>query len=178
MDALKKAEVELTKEMFKQIDLIYTSTAIAFHRYWNWGNKRIKGLFDETTKTWNECAETNERSMLQMLEDETGIDIKRPDSDKSWHDVAYLNIEIDIGDMTKAQLIYMRQQQKKWIGCQIIACLFLSLHRKYGFAAERLTRLMLQICEIRDEFKWDRKALLKACDDETGIQLVDGEVKE
>ena len=175
MDALKKAEKELDAEMFRQIDLIYTSTAIAFCRHWSWGAKRIKGLFDETTKTWGECSSTNEMSMLQMLEEETGIELKRPDSDKSWHELAFLNAKIDLGDMSRAQIIYMRQQQKKWIGCQVLACLFLSLYRKYDFGAKRLYRLMGQIYDIRNEFSWDRKALLKACDDETGIQIVEGE---
>lgn len=39
MDALRKAELELDKEMKKQVDIIYSAAAIAFARYWNdgWG---------------------------------------------------------------------------------------------------------------------------------------------
>lgn len=33
MDALKKAEKDLNEEMFKQVDIIYSSAAIAFARY-------------------------------------------------------------------------------------------------------------------------------------------------
>lgn len=178
MDAYKKATRELEAEMERQIDLIYTSSAIAFCRYWGWKAKRIKSLFDETQKTWDECASSNNISMLQMLENETGIELKRPDSDRSWHEVAYLNTGIEMGELTAMQWIYMRQQQKKWVGCQILACMFLSLHRRQGFGPERLLRVMSQIEEIRDEFKWDRKALLKACAEETGIVLASGKVSE
>ena len=37
-DALRDAEMALQKEMEKQVDLIYSSMAIAFKRYWNWGS--------------------------------------------------------------------------------------------------------------------------------------------
>ena len=33
MDALRKAELELDKEMKKQVDIIYSAAAIAFARY-------------------------------------------------------------------------------------------------------------------------------------------------
>lgn len=178
MDALKKAEKELNDEMLKQVDIIYSSVAIAFARYWGWGSLRIRRLFDVTQAAWDECGATNDRSMLQMLEEETGIDLKMAEyPDKSWHDVAYLNTEIamDPRRMTRAQWIYMRQQQKKWIGAQVLACMLLALHRKYGFGEERMVRLLEQINGIRDEFSWNRKALIKACEEEAGVELKEGD---
>ena len=173
MDALRKAELELDKEMRKQVDIIYSSAAIAFARYWNdgWGPLRIRRIFDETLEAWNECGETNEMSMLEMLENETGIEVKIPDTDKSWHDLAFLNSKIDMGRMSRAQWIYMRQRQKQWIGAMVLACMLLALHRKYGFGPERLLRLMSQIDDIRVEFRYDRKALIKACEEEARVVL-------
>ena len=170
-DALRDAEMALQKEMEKQVDMIYSSMAIAFKRYWNWGALRIRRIFDETLEARNECGETNEMSMLEMLENETGIEVKIPDTDKSWHDLAFLNAKIDMGRMNRAQWIYMRQRQKQWIGAMVMACMFLALHRKYGFGPERLLRLMSQIDDIRIEFNYDRKALIKACEEEARVVL-------
>lgn len=165
-------------EMLKQVDIIYSSVAIAFARYWRWGPLRIRRLFDVTQAAWDECGATNDRSMLQMLEDETGIDLKMAEyPDKSRHDVAYLTTEIamDPRRMTRPQWIYMRQQQKKWIGAQLLACMLLVLHRKYGSGEERMVRLLEQINDIRDEFSWNRKALIKACKEEAGVELKEGD---
>ena len=171
MDALKKAEMELEKETKKQVDLIYSAAGIAFRRYWDWGALRIRRLFDLTVEVWHECGQTNEISMLQMLEDETGIEIKIPDTDKSWHELAYMNSKINVERMSRAQWIYMRQRQKQWVGAQAMACMFLALHRKYGFGPERLLRLMSQVDEIRNEFNYDRKLLTEACEREAGVVL-------
>ena len=53
----------------------------------------------------------------------------------------------------------------------VMACMFLALHRKYGFGPERLLRLMSQIDDIRIEFNYDRKALIKACEEEARVVL-------
>lgn len=180
MDALKKAEKDLNEEMYKQVDIIYSSAAIAFARYWDkgWGPLRIRRLFDLTQECWDECGETNEVSMLEMVENEVGIEIRIPETDKSWHDLAFLNAKIDMGRMTKCQWIYMRQRQKQWIGAMVMACMFLALHRKYGFGPERLLRLMSQIDDIRIEFNYNRKDLVKACLEEAGVRLMDSFEKE
>ena len=170
-DALRDAEMALQKEMEKQVDMIYSAMAIAFKRYWNWGALRIRRLMDKTQETWDECGSTNELSMLEMLENETGIEIRNHELGKSWHDLAYLNAKIDMGRMNRAQWIYMRQRQKDWVGPQVIACVLLSLYRKYGFGPERLLRLMSQIDDIRVEFRYDRKALIKACEEEARVVL-------
>ena len=176
MDALRKAELELDKEMKKQVDIIYSAAAIAFARYWDkgWGPLRIRRIFDETLEAWNECGETNEMGMLEMLENETGIEIRNHELGKSWHDLAYLNAKIDMGRMNRAQWIYMRQRQKDWVGPQVIACVLLSLYRKYGFGHVRCLRVLHQIEEIEREFNFDIKALKTACMEEAGVELKGG----
>lgn len=170
-DALRKAEIELEKEMYKQINIIYSAAAIAFKRYWDWGELRIKRVFKVTQDAWEECAETNDFSMLEMLENETGIEISIKETDKGWRDLAYLNAKVNIGRLNRAQYIYMRQRQKLWVGAQVMGCMFLALHRKEDFGSERLSRLMQQIYDIRDEFNWDQYKLLKACREEVGLDL-------
>lgn len=103
---------------------------------------------------------------------------KSPDAEPVWmaadnriRELAYLNAKINVGRMSKAQMVYMRQRQKKWIGAMLMACLFLSLHRKYGFGKDRLVRLMGQIHEIEAEYNFDRKKLVAACRTEARVNL-------
>lgn len=170
-DALREAETALQKELDRQVDMIYSAMALALYRYWGWRSLRIRRLMDKTQETWDECGSTNELSMLEMLENETGIEIRNHERGKSWHDLAYLNAKIDMGRMTKAQWIYMRQRQKDWIGPQVIACVLLSLYRKYGFGHVRCLRMMQQIEDVEREFHFDAKALRAACLEETGVEL-------
>lgn len=173
MDALRKAEIELDKEMHKQVDLIYSASAIAFSRHWGWGALKIRRLFDDTAATFDECGGSNDVSMLQMLENETGIELKIPNTDKSYSELAFMNtaIKMDPRKMTRAQWIYMRQRQKTWIGAMVLGCLFLALHRKYNFGYKRLVRLMGQIDEIKEEYNYNRKALVQACREVARVEL-------
>ena len=90
MDVLKRVNRELNQEMRKQVDLIYSAAAIAFARYWDkgWGPERIRRIFDKTLETWNECGATNQISMIQMLENESGIELRIPNMDKGWRELA------------------------------------------------------------------------------------------
>lgn len=82
-----------------------------------------------------------------------------------------VNRELNQEMRKQVDLIYMRQRQKKWIDAMLMACLFLSLHRKYGFGKDRLVRLMGQIYEIETEYNFDRKKLVAACRTEAGVNL-------
>lgn len=107
--------------------------------------------------------------MIQMCEAETGIEIQNGDG-AGWRDVAYLNGQ-DMGRMTDAQWLYMRQQQIKWIRPNIMACILIGLHRKYGFGFERCSRVYQQIQEIEHEFRSDKKRILRAAREEIGIDI-------
>lgn len=170
-DMLKTVEQKMQKEMETQVDMIYSAVAIALHRWWGWGAFRIRRLFELTQTTWDECAGSNEVSMLEMLENETGIEIKNHVNGKSWHELAYLNAKIDVGKMTRAQWIYMRQRQTQWIGPQVVGCVLLALHRKEGFGHERSLRILNDLQEVEREFGFDVKKLKEACLEETGVEL-------
>lgn len=55
---------------------VYASIAIALHRKYGWGFKRISDLFAESQEVWNECIQSGE-SMVEMCERLTGIDVQR-----------------------------------------------------------------------------------------------------
>ena len=171
----KSADMALQKELHRQVGIIYSAAAIALHRYWGWGKDRIISLADMTREVWHECAKTNLRSMPQMLEEETGVEVQCGDG-KSWHDLAFLNASIDTfdGKMTVPQFLYMRQQQLRWIPPNVTACILLSLYRRCGFGGDkRLPRIVSQIAGIREEFGNDADALKAACKAETGICVIE-----
>lgn len=168
--AIEKAERELDKELNIRTPLIYCSAAIALRREWGWGTKRIMNVFDQTQVIWEECSSTNAKSMIQMLDEQTGIDLRIPGSDRSWKDLAFLNGDINMR-LSPQRWLYMRRQQIKWTNAQVRACLFLSLNWAEGFGGVRIQRLTEQMDAIQQEYNCNVAELIKACKDITGVQL-------
>ena len=174
--ALQKTEMEGRK----WVRIMLAAVCIALHRGWKFGTKRLHELLLETQRIWNECAKQENVSILMMLEDETGIELKPTDDSPSYHDLVYLNgtPKEDV-EMSNAAYCYMRAQQSKWIGTMMEASMFLALYRcmDYGFSADMLVKLVKLVTEVRYEFKDDKKKLWKACQEETGINLMEYERK-
>ena len=67
------------KQLYKKIKEItpevYAGIALALHRKYGWGYKRINDLFNESQVIWNECIQTD-INMVQMCEKETGIEVQ------------------------------------------------------------------------------------------------------
>ena len=168
--AIEKAERELDRELNIQTPLIYGSAAIALRRFWGWGTKRIQKVFDQTQDIWEECSSTNAKSMIQMLDEQTGIDLRIPGSDRSWKDLAFLNADINMR-LSPERWLYMRRQQVKWTNAQVRACLFLSLNRAEGFGGTRIQRLAEQMDAVQQEYSCNVPEIIKACKDITGVQL-------
>ena len=85
----------------------------------------------------------------------------------SYKEYKFLNTAIDDGHKLSAQeWIIMRQKQKKWIECQIMACVFLGMHRKEGWGAKRVKELMDRMQQIKSEFDYDPQKLIQALMDE------------
>ena len=169
---LQKAYRKIETEGRRHCILLYSATALALHRYWDKKQKAISNLFQVSRQVWKDCASDHDHSMIQMCETETGIEIQNGDG-KSWRDVAYLNGSINPGMMSEAQWLYMRQQQVKWVRPQVMACIMVSLHRKYGFGYDRCARIYQQIQDILDEHGNNPERIRKACLQETGINVVD-----
>ncbi len=174
MTPTERATKDIQKEGERQVRMVYSAAALALKRHHGWGEKRILALFEETKAIWNDCARDPDTSMLMMLEAETGIIIQARGVDKSYHELDYLNgTPADAHPMTAAQYIYMRRRQLPWIGPQITAAMLLALHRIHGWSGVRDQRLLDQKDEIEKEYKWNPAKLVKACGEETGINIVE-----
>lgn len=169
---LRKIEREMDRELDRQVRLIYASTAIALKRAHHWEKQGILKLMDLTHEVWEECAATNEKSMIQMLDEETGVELQNGDG-KSWQDLAFLNARIDMGQMTLPQWIYMRQQQKKWIPAQVTAGILLALHRKCGFDSDRIAETYARILEVEEEVGYKEDRAIALCSEETLVDIVE-----
>jgi len=174
MDPVRRASMELQREMEKQVNIVYSAAAIALYRYYGWRGKRILDLLKMTQDAWNECAKDPNTSMLKMLEDETGIEIRARGIERSYHELDFLNGNpAKARPMTSAEIIYMRKRQKPWLNPQIAAALLLALHRKYGWSGERDARLLQYKDEIESEFNWNPVKLLETAEAEVGISIFD-----
>lgn len=174
--ALRKTEMEGRR----WVRIMLAAVCIALRRGWRFGTSRLHDLLLETQRIWNECANQENVSILMMLEDETGIELKPTDDSPSYHDLVYLNgTPADCVEMSNAAYCYMRAQQSKWMGTMMEAAMFLALYRcmDYGFSADMLVKLVKLVTEVRSEFNDDKKKLWKACQEETGINLMEYERK-
>ena len=72
--------IERYKTMYKKIQQItpevYAGIALALHRKYGWGYKRINDLFLESQNIWNECVNSG-INMVEMCEEETGIEVRK-----------------------------------------------------------------------------------------------------
>lgn len=167
-----KAIRKIMDEGRKQSYLHYGAIAIALWRNWNMKKVAIIRIFEAAREVMKECEGDNEHSMIQMCEEETSIEIQNGDG-KSWRDLLYLNASLDTGIMTPAKMLWMRQQQVKWVAPQIMACLLIAMHRKHGFGYDRCQRLYQQVHEIIDDYGSDVEKIRKACLEETGVNITD-----
>lgn len=163
---IQKLEKELAKESRRQGVIVYGSAAIALYRYWGWRKQRLESLFDIVQDVWNECAQDNTVSMIQMLDNETGIELTLRENGRSYKEFDFLNGKLalyNIQNLTPFQMIAMRRGEIQWMGPTIQAALYLALHRKRRFGAERISRLLSQMFEIQDEFESKPHRIQEEC---------------
>ena len=173
--ALQKLDAELLDECRRQVLIVYGSAGIALSRKHGWKKLRIDRLYELTDRIWHECGGNNRVSMLNMLEDETGIEMRLQENGRSFHEIDYLN-----GDMQRytpekmciAQIMAMRRGQIKWVRAMVQACLYLALHRKEKFGFERIQRLVAEMYEVENEFETDPKAIAEECQKLTSINII------
>lgn len=170
--ARRKAMQSIEAEGRKSIDMMLCSAMIALYRYYGYRAWRLAKIMQETQAAWNECANDKNVSMLMMLENETGIELRLEGCSKSYHELVYLNgTPAEAINLTPAQWYYMRVEQCKWMGVQVLGSMFLSLHRVFGFGAQRLTKILDQIDTIKAEFGGDSRKIRKYCEELTGLDL-------
>lgn len=173
MNALKKIEEQLNKELYNEFNKLYTVTAYVLWTKYGWRKKRIITLFGSTQEIWEECANYGQyKSMLQMLEEETGIEMAVPGK-PSYHTIAYLNgdIKYDQG-ITLEKMIYIRQRQKDWLTAIVLSGIALALYREYGFGFKRTNDFLQYVFEITGQYGKDCKKYYFLLDS-TGFEVAD-----
>ena len=157
--ARRKAMQSIEAEGRKSIDMMLCSALIALYRNWGYRKWRLSRLMQETQNAWNECAADPNTSMLMMLEQETGIELRLEGCQKSYHDLIYLNgTAAGNVNLSPAQWYYMRAEQCKWMGVQVLG-------------RQRLTTVLGQIDDIKTEFGRDSRKIRKYCEELTGLDL-------
>lgn len=61
---------------------------------------------------------------------------------------------------------------------QIYAAMAIALHRTYGFGYERINKVFVESQNIWTDFVGTGEDMIKACKDETGIDVVFGDRRE
>lgn len=171
-DAFERANNRMQEETAEQCSRLYGAACIALHRHWNKKQLSLTRLFQLVHETWIACANDNTVSMIQMCEEETGIELMNEDG-KHWKDLAFLNYSIDMdpAKMTNAQWVVMRNNQIRWVRPQVMACLLIALNKKYRFGFERCGKIYAQIEEIEREYGCKPYRLRDACLNETGMDI-------
>lgn len=177
MKRIEKVDRTLADELHKQEYIIYGCATIAFSRYWGFGENKIFKIFERANEVWDECsAYGTTKSIMEMLYDDTGIEMRLTANGKSFREIAFFNANLKVGTkdtMTKEQWFLMRQMQIKWAAPSVMASLFLTLNRYYGFGAVRLKRIMEQIEDIREEYKYNPTQIKRAVQECSGFKIED-----
>ena len=158
--ALSRIEQDMNNELRQQMNVLLSCSAVALHEK-GFDKGKILQMFEAAKEVWKECSSTNDVSMMQMLEQETEIEIQIGDG-KSWRDVSWQNAKIWDGQMpTVPQLIYIRQQQRKWIPAMVMGMMLIAVKRTESWEYDELVSLMIQVDGMRDRYKAPKKAAEK-----------------
>lgn len=68
-----RSKQKLKEEINNLVPGVYASLAIALHRNWGWGFKRINRLFSQSQRIWEDLGTDN---MIELCEKETNILLK------------------------------------------------------------------------------------------------------
>lgn len=171
--AIRKAEKEIIEEGDKQLDIQVCSALLALNRYWGWKKDRLGKLIEIHKDVWNENASNNDVSMLQQLDIECDIELTDREG-VSYRDYKFLNTAIDDGhELSPQEWVILRIKQKSWLECQVMACLLLAMHRKEGWGVKRIKELMNRMQQIKAEFDYDPKKLIKAVKEESNYDWLE-----
>ena len=68
-----RSKQKLEEEVKNFVPGVYASLAIALHRNWGWGFKRINRLFSQSQRIWEDLGTDN---IIELCEKETNILLK------------------------------------------------------------------------------------------------------
>lgn len=172
MNADKKLKRELSQETQRCVDINFRSAILALFRYKKWDDIQLKSFLTEMRCAFEEVSKT-EKSSMQMLQEETGIELQNGDG-KHWYDLPYLN---DYGwgnikQVTSEQVVYIRQQQKKWLKTSLMATILYVMYKMFGWTMEEDLQLIEWMNEIENECNNNAKQLNQKMIDEIGVSLI------
>ena len=172
MASIKQLDRDLDKILHEKMMLVYSCIGIVMRKRYHWEKNGILNLFEKCEEVWKECAKDNSKSMVQMLDEEVGIEIQIGDG-KSWKEIAFLNAEYDFPRLTRPQWIYMRMRQRKWILPQITACMLLALHRKCGFDSDQIEDVYERLLKVEQDNLFDPVLACHICEKVTGVRVME-----
>lgn len=113
--AIRRADADALRHQLEDSKIVLCEAGIALHRRYGWGSKRIGDFVDVVQEVEDECSADPKRSMIQILDEETGIEIK-PDADgPGWRDLAFLNADVEHEFRSIPEYRCMRSRQIRWI---------------------------------------------------------------
>lgn len=167
--AIQKAEAEIEKEGDKQLDLQMCSAMLALSRYWNWKKEQLQELQKMQQDIWHEVGQNNDLSMIQLLDEECDIELTNHEG-TSYREFKFLYTPIDDGhELSPQEWIIMRNKQKQWTECQVMACIFLGMSRKAHWSVRRIKELMDRMQDIKESYDYNPKKLSRAVMEECKI---------
>lgn len=173
---LLKYEKQLRIEVDKQLDIMYHALAIVLYRYHSWSTEQIFDLVAKTSQeVWKECASFKNKSIIQMVDEELGIELMSEDKNQHWWDVFFLSDKFEEGlenNMDINQWIAMRQGEIKWTSAQIMGTVLMSLHRKENWGVDALGKLFREMEDIKHDYP-KVKDLKRVCYEETEFLIAD-----
>ena len=165
-----RVKAEADKYLNDRMLLVFACIGIVMRTRYHWERNGIIDLYKRFFEVWTECASSNEKSMIQMLDEETGVEVQIGDG-KSWRDMPYLNADIPYKPHSKAEWIYMRARMKRWIPGQITACMLLALHRKCGFDSDQIADTYTDLLAVEQENLFDSTMACDMCERITKVRV-------
>lgn len=160
MNTVTRLEKAKEAEMHKWTNLYCPALAIALKRFWGYGSKRINDVIERAYEASAECAKWgDQKSIIQMLDEESGIELRSYTDNRSYKETAFLSTNIKYKKLNNAQYICMLNSEIRWMRPQVLAILLLAMYRQQGFGYERLARLIGQMDEIIEEHQQDKKKI-------------------
>lgn len=183
-DALKnamKANAKQTEELAKKI---YACMAIELYKD-GWRDKRLENMCKSIRGVYDDLKH-EDKSAVEILAEETGVELMSENSNKHWYEVPYLNgkvwddyLEKHMNKVNKAYLVAVQLKMRDWIRPQIYATVFTALHRLYGYGDKRIADMYRRMYGFEQEKNFDAGAVIKELEELTGLTVrIDEEVVE
>ena len=145
MDAYKKALIDLEKALEEATRLVYPAMALALNDL-GWSNKKIEKTCESMAAVLSDIPE--DKSLIQLLDEETGIELMCENSDRHWYELTYLNeaswneyLRKHNGRVSRAYMIQVKMAQKKWCIPMMYATVFMGLIRAFNYKHRWISQL-------------------------------------